>query len=214
MQPVDLHIHTHLSPDGKGRMQEFYNRAKEEELALICFTDHLDFEYGWDPVGLNAVIAHGKSEYQELETASDTKALFGVELAYQEEFEGEAKESIDSLKPDFVVGSVHEIDGLGFSGRNVSKYFDKFGRNSFSKYFDVLSAFAEKGIFDVVGHFDIVKRNSKKCGYEFKTAEYKSIIRDILKAIISRNKGIEVNTSGMRQLPKNLSPICRWLSGF
>ena len=53
------------------------------------------------------------------------------------------------------------------------------------------------GDFDVLGHLDIVQRYAFEAGGVYNFEDYKDYIYDILKIIISRGKGIEVNTSGL-----------------
>jgi len=49
----------------------------------------------------------------------------------------------------------------------------------------------------VLGHLDIVQRYAFETGKVYDLEDYKDYIYDILKIIISRGKGIEINTSGL-----------------
>ncbi len=212
---LDLHVHTGLSPDGQGKPQAHYDRAVELGLSIIGFSDHLDYEHHNNHSENRRILGLINENFHSLETVDTCKPLLGIELAYQQEFESTAQEDISIIPElDFIIGSIHEIDKLGFSGGpTVKEFFNKHRKHCFTKYFDTLAGFAENGIYDVVGHFDIIKRFSNLHGYTFKPTEYKSIIQDILSVIISRDKGIEINASGVYQPPKEPFPdykIVEW----
>ncbi|MEZ4813138.1 MAG: histidinol-phosphatase HisJ family protein [Caldisericia bacterium] len=216
MKLTDLHIHTNLSPDGKGDPQQHYNRAVELGLSVIAFTDHLDYETYNKDFDKKIIIKRINETLAQIQTGDKCKLIRGVELGYQEEFHETIDIELELLENlDFMIGSLHEIDGLGFSGSSsYKKYFDKHRRKSFGVYFDSLSGFAERGSFDVIGHFDIVKRFSILEGYNYKSSEYKNIICDILDVIIGRSKGIEINCSGLFQSPEDTFPDMKTVEWF
>ena len=61
--------------------------------------------------------------------------------------------------------------------------------------------------FDCVGHLDLIKRYSTKT-YNTRITlivQYE-LLKEVLKLIISKGKGIEINTSGLRQAPRETMP--------
>ena len=99
---------------------------------------------------------------------------------------------------DFVIGSSHitckkdmAMDKSFFSG--LSR------KEAYLKYFEeVLENIKLYNEFDVYGHIDYVVRyggySKKKIDYE----EFSEVLDDILLLLIKKDKGIEVNTSGLR----------------
>ncbi len=216
MKLTDQHIHTNLSPDGKGDPQEHYNKAVELGLPVIAFTDHLDYESHNRDFDKKIAINKINETLKKIETNNKCKLIRGIELGYQEEFHETIDSELELLENlDFMIGSLHEIDGLGFSGgSSYKKYFDKYRKSSFGVYFDSLSGFAERGSFDVIGHFDIVKRFSILEGYRYNSSDFKSVICDILEVIIGRDKGIEINCSGLFQSPEDTFPDMKTVEWF
>ena len=98
---------------------------------------------------------------------------------------------------DFVIGSSHVVHGID---PYYPHYYD--GRSEDEAYLEYFESILENlhtnVDFDVYGHLDYVVRYG---GYENKVIDYEEF-RDILDAIlaelIKKDKGIEINTSGIR----------------
>ena len=65
-----------------------------------------------------------------------------------------------------------------------------------------------------LGHIDLIKRHLVRCGFPVEYERYESYIDQILKNVISRGKGIEVNTSGIRQGAGEPMPGLRTLKRY
>jgi histidinol-phosphatase (PHP family) len=80
----------------------------------------------------------------------------GVEVDY---YPGREEELRDILAPypwDFVLGSIHYLDGLGIDVEPT--LVDALGpEEAYRRYFDVLAQAAETGIFDSLAHPDLIK---------------------------------------------------------
>jgi histidinol-phosphatase (PHP family) len=216
MRLTDQHVHTGHSPDGSGALSDHYSIARERSIEIIAFTDHLDYEYyGGHDENCKRLEAIDES-IQALDISDGCHPVFGIELSYQEEYTHKVINDLATAKKlDFIIGSLHVINEIGFSGgSSVKKYFDTFGKRGFSVYMDALAGFVENGIYDVIGHFDIVKRYSKLHGYTYNSSEYTSIIRDILKVIIAKGKSIEINGSGIHQPAQEPFPDFRTVEMF
>ncbi|MCI1931048.1 MAG: histidinol-phosphatase HisJ family protein, partial [Clostridia bacterium] len=82
----------------------------------------------------------------------------------------------------------------------ANEFFEgKSKHQAYTDYFEeVLSNVKNYDFFNVYGHIDFINRYGS---YEDKTMDYyefKSLTDEILKTIISKGKGIEINTSGYR----------------
>ncbi len=209
---LDLHIHTSLSFDAKGEFDEHVACAIKSGLKIIGFTEHWDFDR-WDPA--KNFIAHKESERLVRGYTGAIEVLFGAELAYHPHFEQDALARLSEVEPDYILGSVHEIDGLMVAEALESgQYFERHGKKGFGLYFEQVARFAETGKYDIFGHLDVVKRFSVLFGYPFHEEAYKSIIEHILSVLVKRGKSLEINTSGLRQPPGAPYPSLKVVQWF
>jgi len=59
---------------------------------------------------------------------------------------------------DYLIGSVHFIDGWGFDNPEfIGRYEHEDIDLIWQKYFDTIEAMAEAKLFDIVGHLDLIK---------------------------------------------------------
>jgi histidinol-phosphatase (PHP family) len=80
----------------------------------------------------------------------------GIEVDYVRGLEEETRELLAPYPWDFVLGSVHFVDGLGIDGR--PRLLDTVGvEETWRRYFEELAAAARSGLFDVLAHPDVVK---------------------------------------------------------
>ena len=119
----------------------------------------------------------------------------GLDLDHQEEIE----KLIQSYPFDFVIGSIHVIHhtefyyGEFFKGKTKEEAHREF----FEETLKCVKAF---DCFNGLGHLDYIVRYGP---YQDKTvdhAKYQDIIDEIFKTLIKKGKGIEVNTSGYKDL--------------
>jgi histidinol-phosphatase (PHP family) len=82
---------------------------------------------------------------------------------------------------------------------------------SYYRHLIELSAYGE---YDCLGHIDLIKRHLVRCGFPVEYEKYEGYIDEILKNVISRGKGIEVNTSGIRQGAGEPMPGLRTLKRY
>ena len=77
---------------------------------------------------------------------------------------------------------------------------------SWEKYFDHMTKIIEWGHFDVLTHFDIVKKYGHEYYGPFKPEKYKSMIQGVLKKAIDKGMGIEHNTGALHKRWQELFP--------
>ena len=103
---------------------------------------------------------------------------------------------------DFIIGSVHNINTLKLrtyiKGKNKKEIYED--------YFKEIYKLAEDSDIDVVGHLDLMKRYAYDDFGNYNFNDYKDILSIILKKVIERNIGIEINTSGFRNSVKESYP--------
>jgi histidinol-phosphatase (PHP family) len=208
---IDLHIHTNISPDGKEPIENYVHIATQRGLKIIGFTEHWDFDR-WDENAEFTV--HTRSEAVCRAYKGPIEVLFGAELAYHPQYKSQVEKYMDEVCPDYVLGSIHEVEGYMITElEETGQYFEKYGKKGFGMFFDAVGRFAQDGLFDVLGHLDVIKRFSVLYEFPFVLERYKDAIKDILKVLIKREKGMEINTSGLRQAPGSPYPglqVVKW----
>ena len=199
MRVIDYHIHTHFSGDSEANPREHVLKAIEMNLDEICFTDHRDFDYPIDSFELDV-----ENYYQEIQSLKEEfkdqiKIKWGIEMGLDLDHQEEIENLIQQYPFDFVIGSFHVIHhtefyyGEFFKGKTKEQAHREF----FEETLKCVKAF---DCFNVLGHLDYIVRYGP---YEDKTVDhqkYQDIIDEIFKTLIQKGKGIEVNTSGYRDL--------------
>ena len=67
---------------------------------------------------------------------------------------------------------------------------------AYARYFDELVALAQGGEYDVLAHFDLVRRDSwEVCRQVLPVEPHAEALHEALHAVVARGKGLEINTS-------------------
>lgn len=98
---------------------------------------------------------------------------------------------------DFVIGSTHVIDKTDVSD---PKFFEgKTKKEAYTKYFEnVLENASANDCYNVYGHIDYVNRYAPYEDKSISYFDYREIIDEILKVLVDKGKGLDINTSGFR----------------
>ena len=193
----DVHMHTHHSGDSKAPVEDMVQSAIEHGLRGICFTDHLDYDY---PPDAMLFVPDMDAYYREIlktqEKHGDTFPIrWGIELGLSPSVVEKNNAILAKYPFDFVIGSSHVCHGL-------DPYYPQFyeGRTedeAYREYFEsVLENAKSPADFDVYGHIDYVVRYGPNKDAFFSYRKYADVIDEILRVLISRGKGIEINTGG------------------
>ena len=194
----DCHVHTKISHDGKSSMQDYLDVSAQKGVDEITFTEHYDVYDGLKTNLKTLNVADYFSSYQKMKESTDTKINFGIEIGLQPDIYRNIQTLVSNYPFDFIISSSHitckkdmAMDKSFFEGLTRKQAYSKY-------FFEVLNNIKIYDEFDVYGHLDYVVRYG---GYGIKTIEY-SEFADILDAIllelIMNDKGIEINTSGLR----------------
>lgn len=125
---------------------------------------------------------------------SDIDILKGIEFGYSAAACPEYLAVQKKYNFDYVINSVHTISKRGdcyfprfFEGKTVIQ--------AYSDYFDaVLESVSAPYDYEIIGHIGYVSRYCRAENPAF-YKNYKTVIDDILNAIIKRDKCLEINTS-------------------
>jgi len=205
----DYHVHSDFSLDSKMCMFDACRKSIELGLSEIVFTDHIDLDWPDDvfpPYDIDTIYRYEeKIEKVKLCFASQLVVKKGVEIGLQPHTLDQCAKIIDSHDFDFVIASAHIINRQDPS---LPKYFQNKSKiDSLLQYYEeILLLVKSFDNFNVLGHLDYIKRYMP---YDYDSKDHLigfDIIVEILKELIRKNKGIEVNTSGYRHVSNSPMP--------
>jgi histidinol-phosphatase (PHP family) len=206
--PLDAHLHTDRSSDSDVPIDAYAAAAVERRIAELAITDHIDF----DPRGSNHAPDTAERERLVRDAAERWAPLgvtirYGLEVSYESARQEEIREHLADHPYDFVIGSVHVAGDSPYHISRVERWVA--GRTIdqiVAPYFAEVEAAARCGLFDTLGHLDFVKRYVASHLEPAAFAERLDLYDPILRALVETGTGLEVNTSGLRQAPRETYP--------
>ncbi|SCG83094.1 histidinol-phosphatase (PHP family) [Proteiniborus sp. DW1] len=196
----DYHVHSRFSGDCRYSMEDMVKGALEKNIKTLCFTDHIDYDYGDDKIDFifDEYDYFSKLNKAKFNYRDQIEILSGIELGMQPHLVDSIQNKINLDNFDFIILSIHTVmgkeihEGELFTNRNLIDAYLLY----YSEMYKVLDNFSD---FDVVGHINLIDRYVKYMDNKtIKLEEYKDHIEKVLKKIIDKDKGIEINTSGIR----------------
>lgn len=195
----DQHMHCNFSGDSDALPEDMIKAGIAHGLSGICFTDHLDYDYPEEP---NIFLLDFDNYFKELSDlrekyADKISVNIGIELGLQPQAAGQNLAVAEKYPFDFIIGSSHVVN-------HMDPYYPEFfaGRDedaAYMEYFESVLENINSGVdFDVYGHIDYVVRYGPNKNAFYTYEKFKDIIDAILTQLISKGKGIEVNTGGFK----------------
>lgn len=192
---VDLHNHTHFCNHANGSMREYVLKAIDKGIDLFGFSEHapMDFDKHYRlPLEHKALY-----ESEVLSLKEEFSQKIEILLAYEVDFMQNVPmlEEILKAKVDYLIGSVHFLDGWGFDNPEfIGTYKNKDIDTIWQEYFDCIEAMAKSNLFDIVGHLDLIKI------FKFMpNKEIELLAKNALLAIKASNMVVEINPAGLRK---------------
>ena len=200
----DCHLHTEFSGDSKASVESQIQAARAKGLSGITITDHLDWDFYVSPGYFDLDLPSYTSALKEIKRkypfGSSFSVLCGLELGLQEHLADRHKKLLDEYEFDFVIGSIHQLDGLDpyYPDYYVDKTAEYVYRRTFDVTLDNLKAFCD---IDALGHLDYMRRYViREFGssgmYTYK--DYSDQIDAILQFIIRHDIALEINEGAFR----------------
>ncbi|MDR1460690.1 MAG: histidinol-phosphatase [Campylobacteraceae bacterium] len=194
---ADLHNHTPLCRHAYGEPREYIKRALELGTKYFGFSDHapmnFDKEYrmSFDEMKTyENMIKELKEEFKH-----KIEILFAYEVDFLDNF---MDKRIFVQEIDYLIGSVHFLNEWGFDNPEfIGTYKEKNIDDIWKEYFSAIKSLAKSGLFDIVGHLDLLKIFK----YLPKT-DIRILAKEAMRAIKENNLVIEINSAGFRK------PIC------
>lgn len=228
MNLIDCHTHTQFSMDSEADILKMINRARELNLAAYAVTDHCECSC-WYP----------KEHYKNTELfdyfnyKDDFEASVSAVTALKEKYSGfnlicgtemgQPLADIDIAEKiaadprlDFIICSLHQIDGeKDFYYINYYHMTADEINNLLERYFTEIYKMCQWGKFDVLGHLTYCLRYMKiRNGITPNLRIFDEIISESLRTLAENGKGIEINTSGIRQGFGTTFPSLKYIRMF
>ena len=212
---VDYHTHTSFSADSNAAMEDQCRAAIKRGVKQIAFTEHEDYNPD-DPTSFYFQHEEYWKEIQRCRALFDGQLIVraAIEISEPHRHKQKTADILAKYPWDYALGSLHWVDQK--HNTYLPEFFTKFGdwRKSWRLYFDELTELASEGEFDVMSHIDYPARYGGEVygdGYDIR--DYEGQVRETLKTLIKRGKGIEINTSAWRRGLPNPNPpaiVVKW----
>jgi histidinol-phosphatase (PHP family) len=197
----DCHTHSTYSPDSIAKIEDSCYAAIKNNLSGIIFTDHYELDLKGTDYIFNFDFKKRSQELENLKKLFENKLkiLEGLEVGFQPHVKEELSKTIKNHNFDFIIASIHSVNKEFVS--NVKYYENRTKQEAFKKYLEeVYKSVKEFDDFDVVGHIGYVRRYGNLTDRSMLFKDYSEILTAILKEVIKKNKGIEINSSGYRDI--------------
>lgn len=198
----DCHVHSSFSLDSEMPADVACKRAINEGLEGITFTDHLDLDFPGYDNKFNIDFDYYSRFMDELKSSQQNgfKVLKGIEAGIQPHVIEDTFKIIESQEFDYVLASVHILDG--FDPYLKTYYEGKTKKAAYERYLQEI-LFMVKNIsnFDNVGHFEYIIRCASYDDRSLRYHEHSEVFDEILKELIYKGKGFEINTGSFRDKP-------------
>ena len=207
--PLDAHLHTVRSPDANAMLEAYCVLAVERGIRELAITDHVDFDPTMPAYGFASFADRERDVREAAERWTDRGLAirFGVEVTYERRYEDEIRGWLHRHPHDYVIGSVHISETSPYKASRVAGFVA--GRplaEVVAPYFDEVIGAARSGLFDTIGHLDFVKRYLVPHVLPAQLAAAPELYEPVLAALVETGTALEVNASGLRQLPRETYP--------
>ncbi|MCF2625802.1 histidinol-phosphatase HisJ family protein [Fusobacterium perfoetens] len=203
MYKGDSHVHSRFSADSKEKLENIFEKAVELGLDEITITDHMDFaDREEDDLFVFDIDEYVKTLNTYKQKYKDKLIIkIGVEVGIQPHLYKRYEPVLKANCWDFIIGSSHSVDHMDVGYNDIYlKYKTKneVHRRYFETILENLDIYHDISVY---GHLDFIRRYGGGVHSDHKIIDlelHKELIDKILKKLISKNIGIEINTSGIR----------------
>lgn len=207
MIATDMHIHSCFSSDSTEKPEAIIETAIAKGYSYIYFTDHHDMDF---PVHPSEPFMDFQLDFEKyIEKLSGLKEKYhdqieiriGIEQGICPETAPKIADLSNRYPFDFVIGSSHLSSLKGGDPYYPEYYANRHAIDAYRKYFisEAENVRLTEG-FDVYGHLDYAVRYCPDPSFEYHFEDYRDIFEVLLKRLIEKGKGIEINTSGITKI--------------
>jgi histidinol-phosphatase (PHP family) len=193
---VDYHIHAAGHGEYEYSMvwiEQFVINARRRNINEIGFSEHDEFSSWVNIDVIKAVQAKN----------NDIRIRLGMEADYIPGQENGIRQKVTAYDYDYVIGSIHFINNWGFDNPEYKDRFDQYNIDEiYGAYFNLVEEMIRTGLFDVVGHMDLVKI----WGHRPKNRSLIDYVKPVLNTIKKSGMVVEINSAGLRKPVKEIYP--------
>jgi len=199
--PLDAHLHTDQSPDSSVPIDVYAALAVERGIPEIAITDHVDFDprdpaFEYSRYDDRERVVRGAAERWARE---GVVIRFGAELTYNRRWEADVRDHLKRHRYDYVIGSVHDWPESPYWPSRIRDWIQGRSLDEIvAPYYAEIIAAARSGLFDTIGHLDVVKRYLHPHVTAVALAQRQDLVEPALQEIIESGAALEVNSSGLR----------------
>lgn len=191
----DFHTHTAFSDDCECSTEHLLEGALAKDIKTLAITDHYDpgypdpeFPFIIDFDGYHKMLPEMQKKY-----AGKMEILAGLEVGIMEGQFEEARKAVNAYPYDIIIGSFHchrgdDLYTYDFTDVDGPAMLEDF----YTYMYECLQEFDD---FDIVGHFSILDRYIGKI-YDY--TPFEDVIDEVLKLVVNKGKGLEINTSSFK----------------
>jgi histidinol-phosphatase (PHP family) len=206
---TDYHMHSIYS-DGRSAPEDYVDSAIAAGFNEIGFSEHLTLfkdleEWNMNPVNIFPYINHIEKLRHN---TKNIKIRTGLEVDYFAGKEKETRKFLSLFPLDYIIGSVHYLGektvDFGpeyYEGKNIDRLFES--------YFDSVTAAASSGLFDIIGHCDLIRIYGYKPSFD-----QEPLYRKLAIEMKTHNVAFEVNTNGRNRPLADFYPDRKFLHIF
>jgi histidinol-phosphatase (PHP family) len=203
---IDYHTHHERCGHAVGKLEEYVQRGIALGLEQLGLSDHLPLIHV-DPASYYPEMAMPMAELPRyVEECLSLKERYrgaidlrvGLEADYIEGYEDQIREILSPYPWDYLIGSVHFLGEWDITDyRQVHGWEGKDELEVYRLYYEAVKKSALSGLYDIIGHMDVIKR----FGYGPQTPDGKAEVRalelETLKVIADSGVAMELNASGL-----------------
>ncbi|WP_282033100.1 histidinol-phosphatase [Metabacillus indicus] len=196
----DYHTHHNRCGHAEGSIREYIQSAISKGFDIIGISDHSPYFFNEEDhlfPHISMANSHFPGYVEEVlelkyKFEGQIEVLLGVESDFFPEHIGIYKRQYERFPFDYVIGSVHHVDGRNiFEKKRWDGLSNKEKIQTKNNYYELIQQSARSGVFQILGHIDAMK------GYypEFSLIQTNAIDQTL--SILSQFEiAIEINTSG------------------
>lgn len=203
---IDYHTHHERCGHAVGTLEEYVRQGIRIGLKQLGLSDHLPLihvnpaEYYPEMAMPLEELPRYVEECLELKERykGQIELRLGLEADYIEGYEERIRAILEPYPWDYLIGSVHFLGEWDITDhRQVHGWEGKDGLEVYRQYYRAVRQSAASGIYDIIGHMDVIKRFGYGPDTEEGRAEVRELERGALRQIAEAGIAMELNASGL-----------------
>lgn len=203
---IDYHTHHERCGHAVGTLEEYVRQGIRIGLKQLGLSDHLPLihvnpaEYYPEMAMPLEELPRYVEECLELKERykGQIELRLGLEADYIEGYEERIRAILEPYPWDYLIGSVHFLGEWDITDhRQVHGWEGKDSLEVYRQYYRAVRQSAASGIYDIIGHMDVIKRFGYGPDTEEGRAEVRELERGALRQIAEAGIAMELNASGL-----------------